>query len=480
MGRVRTTYRCAECGAEAPKWVGQCPGCGTWNTMHEEVAAPRRGRQRRGRRLRRWRQRVGPGPAASHRSAGHGPADRRGRRGQPGRPGPPASPSSTGCWAAASVPGSVTLVGGEPGIGKSTLLLQAAAAVRRRRATGALRLGRGVAPSRSGCGPSASAPSTPSLWLCRETTCRAGLAGLDAGQAGPRRRRLDPDRRSTRTCRRRRARSPRCATCAHRLVREAKERGVRRRARRPRHQGRRRWPAPGARARGRHRARLRGRPPPRPAPAAGGQAPVRLHRRAGPVRDDEQGLLGVPDAAACSWPTAGRASPARSSCPRMDGQPAPAGRAPGAGRPAPTIANPRRSAAGGRQRPARPAARRARPRARRRCANVDVFALAAGGVRVTEPGADLGLALAVASAATTSRSPADLVACGEVGLGGELRQVAPGPRRALAGGGPPRLHGTGAGARVGARVRRPAGHRRSGPPPSPRPRSAVGPGPSRA
>lgn len=62
-------------------------------------------------------------------------------------------------------------------------------------------------------------------------------------------------------------------------------------------------------------------------------------------------------------------------------------------------------------------------------ANLDVYALAVGGVRVNEPGADLALGLAVASALRGRPAPPDLVACGEVGLGGELRQVAHTPRR---------------------------------------------------
>jgi DNA repair protein RadA/Sms len=53
----------------------------------------------------------------------------------------------------------------------------------------------------------------------------------------------------------------------------------------------------------------------------------------------------------------------------------------------------------------------------------DVYALAAGGVQVAEPAADLPVALAVASAHANVPLPADAVACGEVGLGGELRQV---------------------------------------------------------
>jgi DNA repair protein RadA/Sms len=59
----------------------------------------------------------------------------------------------------------------------------------------------------------------------------------------------------------------------------------------------------------------------------------------------------------------------------------------------------------------------------------DVFVSAVGGVDVDEPGADLGIALAVASARSGHALPADLVACAEVGLGGELRQVTGTPRR---------------------------------------------------
>jgi DNA repair protein RadA/Sms len=59
----------------------------------------------------------------------------------------------------------------------------------------------------------------------------------------------------------------------------------------------------------------------------------------------------------------------------------------------------------------------------------DLHALVAGGVRVDEPGADLGVVLAIASAAHDQPVPADLVACGEVGLAGEIRQVAQVERR---------------------------------------------------
>jgi DNA repair protein RadA/Sms len=59
----------------------------------------------------------------------------------------------------------------------------------------------------------------------------------------------------------------------------------------------------------------------------------------------------------------------------------------------------------------------------------DVYVSAVGGVRLVEPGADLGVCLALASAMSGRALPEGLVACGEVGLGGELRQVAQLPRR---------------------------------------------------
>jgi DNA repair protein RadA/Sms len=61
--------------------------------------------------------------------------------------------------------------------------------------------------------------------------------------------------------------------------------------------------------------------------------------------------------------------------------------------------------------------------------DADVYTSVAGGVRVAEAGADLALALAVAGARLGVAVPDDLVAIGEIGLGGELRQAAQTPRR---------------------------------------------------
>ena len=85
---------------------------------------------------------------------------------------------------------------------------------------------------------------------------------------------------------------------------------------------------------------------------------------------------------------------------------------------------------GARQRAPRPRGRRA-PAARGppHFQELDIHTVVAGGVKTVEPGADLGVALALVSARTGMAATDDLVACGEVGLGGELRQVRQTARR---------------------------------------------------
>ena len=89
----------------------------------------------------------------------------------------------------------------------------------------------------------------------------------------------------------------------------------------------------------------------------------------------------------------------------------------------------------------------------------DVYASVVGGVRLGEPGSDLGICLALASALTSIAVPGDLIACGEVGLGGELRQVAQTPAPAGRGGaaGLPAGHRAGVGAGRRGRPRAGAG-----------------------
>ena len=106
--RPVTVFSCSACGAQSPRWIGRCVECGGWNTLVEEAAAPpsrSRGAAVAG---------VKPVPLsgvdaadAPRLSTGHPEVDR--------------------VLGGGLVAGSVVLLGGEPGIGKSTLLLQVAA-----------------------------------------------------------------------------------------------------------------------------------------------------------------------------------------------------------------------------------------------------------------------------------------------------------------------------------------------------------------
>ena len=113
MKPPKTVFVCNECGAQAPKWIGRCADCGAWNSMVEE----RQGEPASGAGSHRYAQ---PGAARSavlYADVETASAQR----------------LSTGInefdrvLGGGIVPGSLVLLGGEPGIGKSTLLLQAAA-----------------------------------------------------------------------------------------------------------------------------------------------------------------------------------------------------------------------------------------------------------------------------------------------------------------------------------------------------------------
>jgi DNA repair protein RadA/Sms len=111
----KTTFVCQNCGAVSPRWQGKCPSCGEWNTLTEEtdaVAPPGTGISRRGSgRVLVLEGLKGTTHEAPRFSTGIGELDR-----------------ATG---GGIVPGSALLIGGEPGIGKSTLLLQLAATLAR-------------------------------------------------------------------------------------------------------------------------------------------------------------------------------------------------------------------------------------------------------------------------------------------------------------------------------------------------------------
>lgn len=116
MAKARVQFVCQACGSTAPKWSGRCEACGEWNSIVEEgplapgLVAPRAGG--RGGRVIALEQLDGPTDAAPRLASGLGEIDRVAGGG--------------------FVPGSALLVGGDPGIGKSTILIQVAAALAKR------------------------------------------------------------------------------------------------------------------------------------------------------------------------------------------------------------------------------------------------------------------------------------------------------------------------------------------------------------
>ena len=116
MAKPKSVYRCTECGHDHPKWVGKCEACGAWNTVAEEpMSVVKGGKGGKG----------GRSSAASALSAA--PARLRDIEESRLVRWSTGLPELDFVLGSGIVPGSMTLVGGEPGIGKSTLLLQAAA-----------------------------------------------------------------------------------------------------------------------------------------------------------------------------------------------------------------------------------------------------------------------------------------------------------------------------------------------------------------
>ena len=108
MAKTKTVYFCTSCGNETPKWMGRCPGCGAFNTMQEHVERPQSAVRVKSAQIGTIRR---PQPICEVTSdeeirfcTGMGELDR--------------------VLGGGAVAGSLVLVGGAPGIGKSTLLLQ--------------------------------------------------------------------------------------------------------------------------------------------------------------------------------------------------------------------------------------------------------------------------------------------------------------------------------------------------------------------
>jgi DNA repair protein RadA/Sms len=410
MARAKTAYRCIDCGAEAPKWMGWCTACEASGTLVEEPVRPNE-----------------PGLGLG---AGWGGV---GGMGSPSVPIPIAEavgdatqPVPTGdveldrVLGGGFVPGSVTVLGGEPGVGKSTLLLQALADQAGRGCTclyvTAEESARQVAlrAERLGLDP-------PSLWLVAETslpqvlehiaTLRPDVVVVDSIQTV-----FDPEMSSAPGS------VAQVRGCAHRLVAAAKGRGV-------------------TVVLVGHVTKDGGLAGPRVLEhlvdtvlAFDGERHHALrmlralkHRfgsthELGLYEMGERGVVGVPDPSALFLADRQAGFPGSVVAPVLDGQRPLLVEVQALVVPSPAPA-PRRTAQGidgGRLAQVLAVLERHAELALGRC---EVHVAVAGGVRVPEPGGDLAVALAVASSALGRPLAADLVACGEVGLGGELRQV---------------------------------------------------------
>jgi DNA repair protein RadA/Sms len=396
-------HRCTECGAASPSWVGRCATCGSWGTLVEEIetSAP-----------------VGPMvpiglaepavPIAEIDLTEHIPR-------------PTGVDELDRVLGGGLVPGSVTLVGGEPGIGKSTLLTQVAASTA---GAGERVLYVSAEESRQQVRFRAEriGALVDGLYLSSESVMQEVVGQLDEVKPSllvvdSVQTILDADLPG----------APgsvvQVRSCAHRLVREAKQRAL-------------------AVVLVGHVTKDGDLAGPRVlehvvdtvlAFEGDRHHALRLLRavkhRFGPAGElglfelTDGGLVGVPDAGALLLADRRPGLPGSVVVPAMEGS-----------RPllvevqalidAGDHANPRRSAQGIDGRRLATVVAVLDQRLGLKLRGSDVFALAAGGVRVHEPAADLALALALVSSSTGRPVAADVVVCGEVGLGGEVRQVA--------------------------------------------------------
>ncbi len=408
MSRLRTIHRCTECAASHPKWAGRCPSCGAWNSLVEDV------------------EEIGPPVRPVRTAAAASPQPITEIDDGDGVPVTTGLPELDRVLGGGFVAGSVTLVGGEPGIGKSTLLLQVAAA---EAAAGRPVLYVSAEESAQQVRARAArlGAMAEDLWLLPETELPGILAAIAELQptlvvvdsiqtvVDPE---LGPSAGSVVQVR----------ESAHRLVQEAKQRGV--------------------------AIVLIGH-----VTKDGTLAGPRLlehvvdtvlsfegdrhhalrllravkHRygatsELGLFEMGEDGLAGVADASGMFLADRTRGVAGSVVVPTVEGQ-----------RPLlvevqalvvpSSLPAPRRAAQGIDQGRLAMLLAVLQNRAGLSFGNLDVYASAVGGVRLAEPGSDLGICLALASALSGIALSGELIACAEVGLAGELRQVAQTPRR---------------------------------------------------
>jgi DNA repair protein RadA/Sms len=410
MAKLRLVYRCTECTGSFPKWSGKCVGCGAWNSLVEDVE--------------------GPEPQLASMVVGMSLV----APGEPkpiteidsavGQPQPTTIPELDRVLGGGLVPGSVTLLGGEPGIGKSTLLMQLLAAwpkktlyVTAEESAQQVRL----RAERLGA-------LSDNVWLLAEMSLpnifnaiqqvSPDLVVIDSIQTI-----ADPELSSPPGS------VVQVRGCAHRLVQEAKHRNL-----------------PVIMVG--HVTKEGGLAGPRVLEhvvdtvlSFEGERhhALRLLRAAkhrfGPTSElglfemTETGMVGVPDASQLFLADRRTGVPGSVVVPTLEGQRPLLVELQALTNPVSGGAPPRRSAQGvdsGRLALLLAVLER---RARVSLAGHEVYASVVGGVKLSEPGADLGMCLALVSAVANKPLPADLVVVGEVGLAGEVRQVAQVGRR---------------------------------------------------